>query len=234
MGLIFISHDLDLVASLLRPRADHVCRPDRRGAAAPASCARRSHPYTRGLLACLPRIDATAHAAAGPATATRPGSTRPRMIEVERPRVTFGRGRTPVHAVDGVSLRASAEGEPSAWSANPAPASRRCCARICRPAPRLAGRRSASPARPCRAAPRPGLPQAGADGVPGSLRLAASAPHRRPHPGRAAARSTARATPTRASSALLDRGRARAGASASAIRTSSPAASASASPSPAR
>ena len=33
MGLIFISHDLELVVVLLRPRAGHVCGPGRGGAA---------------------------------------------------------------------------------------------------------------------------------------------------------------------------------------------------------
>ena len=49
MGLIFISHDLNLVSSILRPR-----RGDVRGAssrnARPGRLAHARHPYTRGLL----------------------------------------------------------------------------------------------------------------------------------------------------------------------------------------
>ncbi len=47
MGLIFISHDLNLVASVLRPGADHVCRPRGRDLRRRPSCTRRSIP-TRG------------------------------------------------------------------------------------------------------------------------------------------------------------------------------------------
>ena len=56
MGLIFISHDLDLVASfcdrILVMRSGRIvetCRADRLADAA--------HPYTRGLLDCRPRLD---------------------------------------------------------------------------------------------------------------------------------------------------------------------------------
>ncbi len=56
MGLIFISHDLNLVASfcdrVLIMRSGRVV--DRCGA---ADLRRSSHPYTRGLLAALPRMD---------------------------------------------------------------------------------------------------------------------------------------------------------------------------------
>ena len=44
-----------------------------------------------------------------------------------------------------------------------------------------------------------------ADGLPGPLRLAAPAPHRRPHPGRAAGDPRHRATPSAASSAASTR-----------------------------
>ena len=67
MGLIFISHDLKLVSQLLRPRAGHVCRPGGRGAAGGASSRDARHPYTRGLLACLPHIGGDRGAAAGAA-----------------------------------------------------------------------------------------------------------------------------------------------------------------------
>jgi peptide/nickel transport system ATP-binding protein len=56
MGLIFISHDLNLVASfcdrvliMYAGRVVEECRA--------AELSRARHPYTRGLLACLPRID---------------------------------------------------------------------------------------------------------------------------------------------------------------------------------
>jgi peptide/nickel transport system ATP-binding protein len=56
MGLIFISHDLSLVASfcdrvliMYGGRIMEVCDAKRLGEA--------SHPYTRGLLSCLPRLD---------------------------------------------------------------------------------------------------------------------------------------------------------------------------------
>jgi peptide/nickel transport system ATP-binding protein len=56
MGLIFISHDLNLVASfcdrVLIMYAGKVVE-ERRA----ADLANAEHPYTRGLLACLPRID---------------------------------------------------------------------------------------------------------------------------------------------------------------------------------
>jgi peptide/nickel transport system ATP-binding protein len=59
MGLIFISHDLKLVASfcdriiiMYAGRVMEVCRADRLQEA--------QHPYTRGLLSCLPRIDGAA------------------------------------------------------------------------------------------------------------------------------------------------------------------------------
>ena len=56
MGLIFISHDLHLVVALLRPRDGHVRGPGRWRSCAAADLTRARHPYTRGLLNCLPRI----------------------------------------------------------------------------------------------------------------------------------------------------------------------------------
>jgi peptide/nickel transport system ATP-binding protein len=56
MGLIFISHDLDLVAGycdrILVMRNGEVVE-----ACAARDLSRASHPYTRGLLAAVPRID---------------------------------------------------------------------------------------------------------------------------------------------------------------------------------
>ena len=60
MGLIFISHDLNLVASfcdrilvMYGGRVVEECRA--------AELDRARHPYTRGLLNCLPRLDGAAH-----------------------------------------------------------------------------------------------------------------------------------------------------------------------------
>ena len=47
MGLIFISHDLNLVAQLLRPRAGHVRGPRRRGAAGGRARERAAPLYAR-------------------------------------------------------------------------------------------------------------------------------------------------------------------------------------------
>jgi peptide/nickel transport system ATP-binding protein len=56
MGLIFISHDLNLVASfcdriiiMYAGRVMEICKA--------AELHRARHPYTRGLLDCLPRMD---------------------------------------------------------------------------------------------------------------------------------------------------------------------------------
>ena len=60
MGLIFISHDLRLVSSfcdrVLVMYAGRVVE-----AIAAADLAQAQHPYTRGLLACLPRIEGDQH-----------------------------------------------------------------------------------------------------------------------------------------------------------------------------
>ena len=65
MGLIFISHDLQAGLVLLRPRDRHVCRQDRGGAAGRRTCANAEHPYTRGLLNCMPKIGERPASAAG-------------------------------------------------------------------------------------------------------------------------------------------------------------------------
>ena len=84
------------------------------------------------------------------------------------------------------SFRVAIRARASASSANRAPASRRCCARsagsrrIASGTVQLVGEGDAA------RAGRQGLPPPRPDGVPGPLRLAASAPDRRPDPGRAA------------------------------------------------
>ena len=56
MGLMFISHDLNLVGSFCDRDPDHVWRPDRRELQA-ADLHKVSHPYSRGLLESLPSIE---------------------------------------------------------------------------------------------------------------------------------------------------------------------------------
>ena len=70
MGLILISHDLNLVASfcdrVLIMYAGQVVE-----TCAASALHEAKHPYTRGLLAALPRIDSRPRAAAGPAPRSR-------------------------------------------------------------------------------------------------------------------------------------------------------------------
>ena len=56
MGLIFISHDLRLVARFCDRVLVMYKGRDRRGTGGARPDCRRKHPYTRGLLNCLPRI----------------------------------------------------------------------------------------------------------------------------------------------------------------------------------
>ena len=58
MGLIFISHDLNLVRSFCdRVLIMYAGRIVERPAGRRARCAMARHPYTRGLLGCLPQIE---------------------------------------------------------------------------------------------------------------------------------------------------------------------------------
>ena len=57
MGLIFISHNLTHRLELLRSRAGDVWRAGGRGMRRPTPAARRSHPYTRALVAAAPDLD---------------------------------------------------------------------------------------------------------------------------------------------------------------------------------
>jgi peptide/nickel transport system ATP-binding protein len=67
MGLMLISHDLNMVARWCDRILVMYQRPRWSRNAAPGSCTRPRHPYTRGLLASLPRLDETrAPAGAGP------------------------------------------------------------------------------------------------------------------------------------------------------------------------
>ena len=192
MGLIFISHDLKLVSSfcdrVLVMYAGRVV--EEVEARRPAT--RRKHPYTQGLLRCLPTLDGRRAPAADPRTAIRPGrcdgcrcSTSENLSRRLRHRPPAGRRG------QGRDLPRRAGRRPSGSSASPAPASRPCCARS------AASRRSRAGAiqldgREVPIAARQGLLPHRADGLPGPLRLAASAPHRRPASSPSRSRSTAR------------------------------------------
>ena len=124
----------------------------------------------------------------------------------------------------------------SASSAAASPPPRGCCMRPHPARSRASCFSTASRSAPERARSRD-IPPAGADGVPGQLRLAQPAPHHRGHRSPSARACTALRAEARGARAhdLLRQGRARAAAaSPAAIRTNCPAGSASASTSPAR
>ena len=216
---------------LLRPRARHVCRAHRRGTAAPPICTTRSIPIPAACwTAC--RASTGRRGDLPVLAAIPPGVRSPWHDRRRRSRASSSAAAWPRSMrCDGVSFHV-AEGEVLR------PGRRIRLRQIDGPA-RLSGllpelERHGHDRRPAAAAQaRPRLPQAGADGVPGPLRLAASAPDRRPRPGRAAGDPRPRRREP-AHRRGADRRSASTPASASAIRTSSPAASASASPSPAR
>ena len=105
MGLIFISHDLNLVASLLRPRPDHVCRPRRRKLPRRDLQCRDSIPIRA---ACSPPCRArrrrrrTAGADARSRLARLTGGADDRRSTISTS--CFGSGERAVHAVRDVSL----------------------------------------------------------------------------------------------------------------------------------
>ena len=68
---------------LLRPRARHVCRPHRRGAARPPTSRDAQHPYTRGLLNCLPQTRRRPRIRCRCSTATRRGRYDRRMLAID-------------------------------------------------------------------------------------------------------------------------------------------------------
>ena len=57
MGLILISHDLTWSRASATASLVMYAGRDRGGTARPADLAQAQHPYTRGLLDCLPRLD---------------------------------------------------------------------------------------------------------------------------------------------------------------------------------
>ena len=130
MGLIFISHDLNLVRVLLRPRPGHVCRPG--GGKLPRG---ELHAREASLHARPARLPAalddgrgrTAGADARSRLAAAERSTRHDRDRRSRRHASaraapFTRSATSRFAVD-------ARARASAWSANPAPASRPSCGR---------------------------------------------------------------------------------------------------------
>ena len=54
LAMIFVTHDLELAAAVLRPHCGHVCGFPRRGPICPQPPCRKCHPYTAGLLASRP------------------------------------------------------------------------------------------------------------------------------------------------------------------------------------
>ena len=230
MGLIFISHDLRLVARFCdRVLVMYKGRVVEELAAENLLDAK--HPYTQGLLNCLPRIGGTASRCRA-WTATQVGRTDMALIEIENLSVTFRAKGREVRAVQERQPVGRRSAKASAWSAKAARASPPSCARSAA-WPRCRAARSASAASRCPPRAASAFAAAGADGVPGPLRQPAPAPHHRPHPVRTAGHPRPAATPiARVMQALADVGLP--ASSASATRTSCPAASASASPSPAR
>ena len=125
MGLIFISHDLNLVAVFCDRVLIMYARARRRDCAAARSRPARTHPYTRGLLAALPRIDGRRRPPAGAASAIPhwldgPSRAAP-MIEVDATSSSASAQR-PI-ASPGRDARVASRrrrARPSASSANPA------------------------------------------------------------------------------------------------------------------
>ena len=174
MGLIFISHDLRLVSSF---------------------CDRVIVMYAGKIVEQLPAAELCQRAAslhAGPAqlhaedrrrpapaarssTASRSGPYDRRRLSSTSLSVVYRR----LPCAEGRQPRRARKASPSASSANPVPASRRCCARS--PAWRRShGGSIAVNGQELLGPPRQGVLSPGPDGVPGPLRLAASAPDGRP------------------------------------------------------
>ena len=233
MGLIFISHDLQ---PGLRPSATAcivmyagtIVEELRGGRTLPTP----SHPYTRGLLNCLPKIDATARRRCRSSTATRQWAAMTAAIaRVDNLDVVFGDGRLRQRARHQLRRRDRRILRPGRRSR--ARASRRCCARS--PGSRQSVGRDRWSTGSAGHAPR-------RRAFYRRVQMVFQDPYGSLHPRQTVDRLLARAArhprlrrrASSASSEALERGRPRTAASASAIRISSPAASASASRSPGR
>ena len=218
---------------LLRPGADHVCRPDRRGLPAARARTRRSIPTPAACSAACRGW--TGRRQRLPVLHARPRLARePAMIEVEDLTRHLRRGASArSRAVDAASASRVARRRrlrpgrrERLGQVDGAARHRRPDRRLDRASIRIAGHASCGHRR------TPAERRTAADGVPGPLRLAAPAPHGRPHPEPSPAASTA----STGSAPRVERCLAEVGprprASASATRTSSRAASASGSRSP--
>ena len=205
MGLIFISHDLNLVGSfcdrvliMYAGRIVETCRASElhqaRHIPTPAACSASPAARRRDRSPELPVLDRD------PAWALSAWTARVAAMPPAICRSPSATARDRFAARQSRELRRRGRGMASASSANRVPASPRCCA----PSSGLLldwdGTHCARRAEPGTQALTI-FSQAAADGLPGPLRLAASAPDRRPRLVRTAWRSMASAMQTRASNA---------------------------------
>ncbi|GAB1362164.1 hypothetical protein MASR1M32_14000 [Rhodobacter sp.] len=180
MGLIFISHDLRLVGRFCdRVLVMYKGRIVEELEAKNLTSAQ--HPYTRGLLNCLPRIGGPRAPCPG-WTAAAPGRRRA-SHEPDRDRQSFG--HLPRQGPRGARGRRR---QPfGRRTGKLRPCGRKRFGQIHHPAGDLRHgtdhRRQHPHCGPAAGdTPRAGIQPAGADGVPGPLRQPASPPHHRPHP----------------------------------------------------
>ena len=225
MGLIFISHDLRLVSSfcdrVIVMYAGKVVEE------LPASELGEPSIPTRAACSTACRRSAPTGTRCRCSTASRSG----RYDRGDSHRQA-GSHLRPLSCAERCQPRRRSRANPSGWSANPVRENRRCCSAIAGLAPVRFGHHHRQ-RQDARRQPRQGLLSRGADGLPGPLRFAASAPDRRPPAAGAAGHPRLRRR-RKAHPAALDEVGLGLRLSASAIRTSSRAASASASRSPAR
>lgn len=110
MGLILVSHDLGVVAGSVEDML--VMRDGRAVERGPvgAVLSAPQQPYTRELLAAVPRVDTRRSAVVSPASSVPSGSGGDILLEAVDVRREFGRRKDRTVAVDGVSLTV-AQGE---------------------------------------------------------------------------------------------------------------------------